>query len=145
MVLELAVAARCNAIVTHNVQDFEGLERFGLEVYTPGAFLALLGEPSLSTLSLRLPSSLHKQVRELARQEGVSINQLITTALAEKMSALMTVEYLQERAARGSRERFEAVLAKIPDVEPEDYDRLPRDQELPPSHAAAPAAAKRRR
>ena len=78
----------------------------------------------MSTLSLRLPASLHKEARKLAKQEGISINQLITTALAEKMSALMTVEYLEERAARGSRERFEAVLAKIPDVEPEDYDRL---------------------
>lgn len=80
----------------------------------------------MSTLSLRLPNSLHKQARELARQEGISINQLVTTALAEKLSALMTVEYLEERAARGSREKFEAVLAKVPDVEPEDYDKLPR-------------------
>lgn len=79
----------------------------------------------MSTLSLRLPNSLHKQARELARQEGISINQLVTTALAEKMSALMTVEYLEERAARGSREKFEAVLARIPDVEPEDCDKLP--------------------
>jgi len=78
----------------------------------------------MSTLSLRLPNSLHKQVRRLASQEGISINQLITTALAEKMSALMTVEYLEERAARGSRQRFEAVLAKVPDAEPEEYDEL---------------------
>lgn len=99
----------------------------------------------MSTLSLRLPNSLHKHVRELARQEGISINQLITTALAEKMSALMTVEYLEKRAARGSRDRFEAVLAKIPDVEPEDYDKLPRDEGLPPNHAAAADAATRRR
>lgn len=46
MVLELAVAARCEAVVTHNVQDFDGLERFGLAVYTPGDFLARLGESS---------------------------------------------------------------------------------------------------
>jgi hypothetical protein len=77
----------------------------------------------MSTLSLRLPSSLHRQVRELARQEGVSINQLVTTALAEKMSALMTVEYLEKRAARAGREKFDAVLDKIPDVEPADYDK----------------------
>ena len=78
----------------------------------------------MSTLSLRLPNSLHKEARKLARQEGISINQLITTALAEKMSALMTLDYLELRAARGSREKFEAVLAKIPDLEPEDHDRL---------------------
>jgi hypothetical protein len=77
----------------------------------------------MSTLSLRLPSSLHKQIREVAKQEGVSINQLITTAVAEKLSALMTVEYLEERAARGSREAFEEVLARVPEVPPKEEDR----------------------
>lgn len=79
----------------------------------------------MSTLSLRLPNSLHDQLRKLAKQEGVSINQLITTAAAEKVSVLMTAEYFEERARRGSREKFEAVLAKVPDVAPADYDALP--------------------
>ena len=60
----------------------------------------------------------------MARREGVSINQFVTLAVAEKMSALMTEDYLAERAKRGSREKYEAVLAKVPDVEPEEYDRL---------------------
>ncbi len=55
----------------------------------------------MSTLSLRLPESLHKSVRELAEQEGVSINQLVTTALAEKIAALIAADYLKERAVRG--------------------------------------------
>lgn len=78
----------------------------------------------MSTLSLRLPDYLHNSVRELAKQEGISINQLITLAVAEKMSALMTEKYLEERAKHGSRAAYEAVLAKVPDVEPEEYDRL---------------------
>lgn len=78
----------------------------------------------MSTLSLRLPDSLHKGVKELASREGISINQFVATAVAEKMSALMTEEYLQQRAHRGSRERYEAALAEVPDVEPEEYDRL---------------------
>jgi len=78
----------------------------------------------MSTLSLRLPNSLHRGVKELAEREGVSMNQIIATAVAEKLSALMTEDYLEERAARGSRERFEAVLRKVPDVEPEERDRL---------------------
>jgi hypothetical protein len=60
----------------------------------------------------------------LAQQDGISIDQFIATAVAEKIAALMTVEYLQERAKRGSREKFEAVLVKVPDVEPEEFDRL---------------------
>ena len=58
----------------------------------------------MSTISLRLPESLHKKVRELAKAEDVSINQFISTALAEKMSALMTAEYLEERDSRRSRQ-----------------------------------------
>ncbi|MHB0981182.1 MAG: DUF6290 family protein [Thermoleophilia bacterium] len=76
----------------------------------------------MSTISLRLPESLHKKVRELAKSEDVSINQLITTALAEKMSALMTVEYLGERAARGDRAKFARAMGKVRDVEPEEDD-----------------------
>ncbi len=67
----------------------------------------------MSTLSLRLPKSLHAQARKLALQEDVSINQLIATALAEKMSALMTGEYLVERASRGDRKKYAAVLRKV--------------------------------
>jgi len=78
----------------------------------------------MGKLSLRLPDSLHKQVKELAAQEGISINQFVATAVAEKMSALMTEDYLQERARRGSRARYEAALAQVPDVEPDEYDRL---------------------
>jgi len=80
----------------------------------------------MSTISLRLPDSLHKQVRKLAERESVSINQLITLALAEKLSALMTEEYLDERGKRGSRKKFERALAKVPKIAPEEYDRLPR-------------------
>jgi len=78
----------------------------------------------MSTLSVRLPTSLHRQLRGLAQKEGVSINQLITTAVAEKMAALLTVDYLEERATRGSRTRFDSVLRKISAREPAVDDRL---------------------
>ena len=79
----------------------------------------------MSTLSLRLPESLHRSVGELAREEGISINQLISTAVAEKLSALRTVEILGERAARGDRKAFERVLARVPAGPPLPEDRLP--------------------
>ncbi|HET7275458.1 MAG TPA: toxin-antitoxin system HicB family antitoxin [Longimicrobiaceae bacterium] len=78
----------------------------------------------MSTMSLRLPESLHRQVRELAEQEGISINQLVTTALAEKMSALMAREYLEMRAQRGSREKFDRALARVRAREPMAGDEL---------------------
>ena len=78
----------------------------------------------MSALSVRLPESLHRKLAEVAEREGVSINQLINSAVAEKMSALMTEEYLGARAKRGSRRKFAAVLAKVPDVNPEAGDRI---------------------
>ena len=78
----------------------------------------------MSSISLRLPESLHKRVRELAEREDISINQLITTALAEKMSALLTVEYLEARAARGSRAKFDRVLGKVRDIAPDEGDEV---------------------
>lgn len=79
----------------------------------------------MSTISLRLPDSLHKQVRQLAEKEQVSINQLITLALAEKLSALATEDYLETRAQRGDRAKFERAMAKVAKTPPEDYDSLP--------------------
>ena len=78
----------------------------------------------MSTLSLRLPNSLHEQIRQLAQREGISINQFIASATAEKMTALLTEEYLNERAAKGSQKKFKGILNKVPDVEPENYDKL---------------------
>lgn len=79
----------------------------------------------MSTLSLRLPESLHRHLGEVAEREGVSINQLISSAVGEKMSALLTEEYLAARAQKGTRGAFLAALGKVPDVEPAEEDRLP--------------------
>jgi hypothetical protein len=79
----------------------------------------------MSTLSLRLPESLHKRLADLAAREGISINQLIASAVAEKMAALDTAEMLGARAARGSRRSFLAALAKVPDVAADAGDELP--------------------
>ena len=96
----------------------------------------------MSTLSLRLPESLHRRLSELAQQDGTSINQLISTAVAEKVSALLTEDYLAARAQRGSRARFEAVLSRVPDAEPVQGDDLPRAAQ---QGVAAGAAGKPRR
>lgn len=78
----------------------------------------------MSTLSLRIPNSLHEQIRLLAKREGISINQFVASAAAEKMAALLTEEYIEARAAKGSVKKFEKVLKKVPDAEPEHYDRI---------------------
>ncbi len=78
----------------------------------------------MSMLSLRLPQSLHKQLEEIARREGVSIDQFVTTAVAEKVAALMNVEYLEERAARSNRDQLDRVLAKVRDIPAEEDDQI---------------------
>jgi hypothetical protein len=79
----------------------------------------------MSALSLELPDSLRRAVARLAREEGISINQVISTAVAEKLSALRTAEILGERASRGSRNAFERVLARVPSGAPLPGDELP--------------------
>ncbi len=78
----------------------------------------------MSTLSLRLPDSLHRHVKDFAKSEGVSVNQYISTAVAQKMSALETLDYLEQRAKNGSIKKYMKILAKVPDVEPESYDKI---------------------
>jgi hypothetical protein len=79
----------------------------------------------MSDISVRLPNSLYKSLQTLAQQDGISVDQFITTAVAEKISALTTETYLENLAQQGNRATYEAVLAKVPDIEPEPYDQLP--------------------
>ncbi len=79
----------------------------------------------MSHLNVQLPDSLYKSLQTLAEQDGISVDQFIATAVAEKLAAMMTETYLEDLAKQGSREKYEAVLAKVPDVEPEPYDQLP--------------------
>ncbi len=78
----------------------------------------------MSMMSLRLPKSMHGDLKDVAKAEGVSMNQFVTIAIAEKIASLNTLDYLGKRAKRGSREKLLAALAKAPDVEPEERDRL---------------------
>lgn len=80
----------------------------------------------MSVLSIRLPDSLHQVVKTVAAEDSISINQFIASAVAEKVSALTTEKYLQERASRASKASFEAVLANVPDVEAEPFDKQSR-------------------
>jgi len=79
----------------------------------------------MSSLSLRLPESIHEKLRELAEREDVSINQFIATAVAEKTAAVLTLDYLEQRAARADRSLLDRLLRRVPDVPPVRGDELP--------------------
>jgi len=78
----------------------------------------------MSAISVRLPDSLHKRIKEVAQRDNVSINQMITLAVAEKLSALETEDYLGRRASRASKSKFRKALAKVPNRQPEPQDRI---------------------
>ncbi|HEB63338.1 MAG TPA: CopG family transcriptional regulator [Gammaproteobacteria bacterium] len=72
--------------------------------------------------ALRIPDYYKKEIMQV--KGDTSINQFIVNAIAEKLSALHTEEYLQERAKRGSREHALSVLDRVADVPAEDFDRI---------------------
>lgn len=71
----------------------------------------------MGALSLRLPESIHRHIREIAKQEGVSINQFISSAVSEKISAILTEEYIQARAERADLDKAKQILAGVPERE----------------------------
>ena len=78
----------------------------------------------MSALSLRLPHSIHRHIREIAKNEGVSINQFISSAVSEKISALLTEEYLASRAKRADTQTFKEILNRVPARNPLPGDEI---------------------
>jgi len=75
-------------------------------------------------LSLRLPDSIHQQIKELAKREGVSVNQFVCSTVAEKVSAILTVNVLAARAARAKKDSFKKALDKVPNRPPIKGDEI---------------------
>ncbi|MFY8092516.1 MAG: toxin-antitoxin system HicB family antitoxin [Niveispirillum sp.] len=63
-----------------------------------------------STFPLRLPSSIKAEVERRAREDGISINQFIATAAAEKLSAMNTADFFAERRARADFDAFDRIM-----------------------------------
>lgn len=78
----------------------------------------------MSAISLRIPNSLHETVKVLARKDHVSINQMVITALAEKISALMAEDYLANRAKKARRVKFEHAMSRVSNENPPDHDHI---------------------
>ena len=80
---------------------------------------------SKATYPLKLPASTKQAAERLAKRDGVSLNQWIAAAVAEKIGVMETAAaFFAERGKEGSAEDLLAILAKVPDVEPDDRDRI---------------------
>jgi hypothetical protein len=78
----------------------------------------------MTNLNVQIPDALYKQIESLSNKENVPIEQLVAIALSAQVSAWMTKDYIEEKAKLGSWNKFKQVLNKVPDIEPEDYDKL---------------------
>jgi hypothetical protein len=79
-----------------------------------------------SNFALRLQPSLLEEARKLAKAEGVALNQLINVAVAEKISALRTQDYIAERAARADLSSAFAIIDRAGSSRrPRKGDELP--------------------
>jgi hypothetical protein len=79
----------------------------------------------MSTLSIRIPESTHENAKRLAKLEGCSLNQLIASAVAEKLAALDTESLLAARAKRGKKVNVHRILNKVPSRAPDPGDAAP--------------------
>lgn len=72
-------------------------------------------------VSLDVPKDLYDKASEIARSQNLTVNDVFATACFEHIAAW---ERLENRAKRGDRAKFLEVLARVPDVEPDEYDRF---------------------
>lgn len=78
----------------------------------------------MTSINVKLPDSIKKKAGELAAKDGVSFDQFVSAAVAEKVSGWLTEDDLDKRARRGSRKKFEAALAQVPNVRPLPGDEI---------------------
>ncbi len=76
-------------------------------------------------LTVNLPDNLHAKAREVAASKNLTMDALVTIALAQSLSRLVAEPLLEERAARATGRGLEEFLAQVPSTEPPDWDRLP--------------------
>jgi hypothetical protein len=78
--------------------------------------------------ALRLPASVMRLAKETAAREGVSLNQFIATAVAEKLSAIRAADFFIERAKRADRAAFAALLDRTGRFPPREGDEVDAPQ-----------------
>lgn len=123
--LELVFASSSESIISDNFKDVRNVEIvFGIKIVSPKQFCMKLENYKMTTISLRLPKNYHQRLEEISSKQGISINQFITNTIGEKLSALDTEDYLQTRANRASRAKYDAVLSKVKSVKPDKRDAI---------------------
>ena len=71
----------------------------------------------MGVLSIRIPDSLHNELKKVSKLDHISINQFIASAITEKVTAMETENYIQERSKFGNKDKYLSILKKVPNVE----------------------------
>ncbi|MCW1967197.1 MAG: hypothetical protein KIH69_003630 [Anaerolineae bacterium] len=79
----------------------------------------------MTQLQTKIPDYLYQQVSQLSEREHIEIDQIVAMALSAHVALWLNEDFLQKRGRRGSWERFQQRLENVPNVEPDDYDKLP--------------------
>jgi hypothetical protein len=82
----------------------------------------------MTTLQVPVSESLLAKLQDLAARKNVAVDQFAAVALEERVLAESQMKYLEERAARGSREKFLRVMSKVPSIPPIPPDELPPEE-----------------
>ena len=77
-----------------------------------------------STYPLRLPRSVKAEVERRAKSEGVSVNQFVATAVAEKLAAMNTAEFFAERRGRADFAAFDRLMGRTGGEPPHPADTI---------------------
>lgn len=78
----------------------------------------------MTTIEAKVPDSILRQAKIFAESENLTLEQVINLCLAHSLGTWTAKSIIEERGKRGSREKFLEFMAKVPDEEPDDYDRL---------------------
>ncbi len=78
----------------------------------------------MTTLHAQVPETLLNDAMQVAKQEHVTLDELVSKALSARIALKLTHATIQERAKRGDLSKFDQIMAKVPDVPPVPGDEL---------------------
>ena len=78
----------------------------------------------MTTINTKIPDSILRRARMIAEDEEITLDQFIALALASQISSWSVGKTFNQRAGKGDWEKSLEILAKAPDTEPEDFDKI---------------------
>lgn len=84
-----------------------------------------------ATYPLRLPKSIKAAAEQVAQEEGISMNQFVSTAVAEKLAAMRTAAFFTQRRERADLQALRELLTRSGGLQPQSGDEHPGSEGTP--------------